>query len=147
MTVPKPDQPPRHTLPVAAADPAEETSCPFCGETIKRIARKCKHCGEFLDARLRAMQEPVHDSRRRSSSLVRLAAVGCLIALLICYLNFREDFAKPSAETHDVDATQSVKTDNPSGADLAFRPFPPGPLGLIQLLAMSGAAAQNLAAI
>ena len=23
--------------------------CPFCDEEIKRFARKCKHCGEFLD--------------------------------------------------------------------------------------------------
>jgi TM2 domain-containing membrane protein YozV len=35
--------------------PASDTSqCPFCGEEILRIARKCKHCGEFLDPALRA---------------------------------------------------------------------------------------------
>jgi membrane protein YdbS with pleckstrin-like domain len=29
---------------------AEQTKrCPFCGEVILAIARKCKHCGEFLD--------------------------------------------------------------------------------------------------
>ena len=28
-------------------------SCPFCAETILRDARKCKHCGEFLDDSLK----------------------------------------------------------------------------------------------
>ena len=28
---------------------ADEKSCPFCAEPIKAAARKCKHCGEFLE--------------------------------------------------------------------------------------------------
>jgi len=33
-------------------------ACPYCGETIQSIARKCKHCGEYLDDSLRATRIP-----------------------------------------------------------------------------------------
>ncbi len=34
--------------------------CHFCGETIKAIAKKCKHCGEFLDS---YTQEPASNDK------------------------------------------------------------------------------------
>lgn len=34
----------------------ESKNCPFCAETIKFEAKKCKHCGEILDATLRKQQ-------------------------------------------------------------------------------------------
>jgi hypothetical protein len=40
-------------VPIEADDMA---TCPFCGEAIKKIAKKCKHCGEILDVMLRSVQ-------------------------------------------------------------------------------------------
>ncbi|REK28371.1 MAG: hypothetical protein DWQ42_05180 [Planctomycetota bacterium] len=34
---------------VATPTKEEEKTCPFCSESILKTARKCKHCGEFLD--------------------------------------------------------------------------------------------------
>lgn len=30
---------------------AEVRNCPYCGEEILAVAKKCKHCGEWLDGR------------------------------------------------------------------------------------------------
>ena len=41
--------------------------CPYCRETILLAARKCKHCGEFLDDTLRCLSEPNNNKRRDNS--------------------------------------------------------------------------------
>ncbi len=42
-----PATPPATVTAVSNAEPTKR--CPFCGEMILEIAKKCKHCGEYLD--------------------------------------------------------------------------------------------------
>ncbi len=41
--------------PLGPPEKRETKECPFCGEDILVKARKCKHCGEFLDKYARAV--------------------------------------------------------------------------------------------
>lgn len=34
----------------------EKKRCPYCGEEILAVAKKCKHCGEWLDKEVKEMQ-------------------------------------------------------------------------------------------
>jgi predicted RNA-binding Zn-ribbon protein involved in translation (DUF1610 family) len=38
------------------AETSETRACPWCGETILAVAKKCKHCGEFLDPNSDALE-------------------------------------------------------------------------------------------
>lgn len=49
-------------FPIAAGDGSEEAPgrvpCPYCDEPIREGAKKCKHCGEFLDKSERVVADP-----------------------------------------------------------------------------------------
>ena len=69
----------------AAISPTRQ--CPFCAETIALAAKKCKHCGEFLDDQLRrefsplpvVAAQPVANPAKKSSA----PALGCLLVFLL----------------------------------------------------------------
>lgn len=49
----------QHALVPSAPAPTPATKeCPFCGEQVLTVAKKCKHCGEILDVALRVAMTP-----------------------------------------------------------------------------------------
>src|SRR5262249_8002719 len=76
---------------------AAQRKCPFCAELILSDARKCKHCGEWLDGRQEAPQEPPPDATfvqrrpvviektsKRWKVLMLLGGVGMFIGGVTC---------------------------------------------------------------
>jgi hypothetical protein len=63
-------------MPVAASADATRP-CPYCGETILRVAKKCKHCGEFLDE---GCPEGGHQVKTNVKQGALVGAVVCLAA-------------------------------------------------------------------
>lgn len=57
---------PARPQPYTVAEP--EKACPFCGESIKAVARKCRFCGEMLET-----APSVHSPRPADSSNVQRA--------------------------------------------------------------------------
>lgn len=70
-----------------AASRNEHRPCPYCGEEILAVAKKCKHCGEFLDDDLRRANAPrdvgamavATKPAKKSNS----TAVGCLVVMAL----------------------------------------------------------------
>ena len=59
-----------------------EKLCPFCSETIKATAIKCKHCGEFLDGRSSFEAE----KKSSTSSLGIFQLIAVIIAVPMFWL-------------------------------------------------------------
>lgn len=60
---------------------SDTKKCPYCGEEIKIVATKCKHCGEWLDSR---EQEPIANTNNnpQSTSFITLHKKELLYGLM-----------------------------------------------------------------
>lgn len=72
------------------ADKRETVDCPFCGEEILATAKKCKHCGEFLDG----SSKPAPANNAAMYSQVLKYSSGMVIDCPVCWYT-----GKPKKET------------------------------------------------
>ena len=72
--------------PAAEAPPpgagGETKACPYCGETVLKAAKKCKHCREILSPALRAARE--RQVKGGDPKIGRDALIYGIVGLLIC---------------------------------------------------------------
>lgn len=98
---------------VPVTSPGRATrSCPFCGEEILSVARKCKHCGEFLDASLKPQRQVRQTSRSAAGPVQRM----------------------PGLEATEYKAHPSMFRNNPLGFILSVALIAAVGLGLLILL-------------
>lgn len=70
--------------PVITTRNEQTTPCPFCAEPIQAAARKCKHCGEFLDGQ--ESKVLVEQTAKKYKAGQAIAAGGCLLGLILTFV-------------------------------------------------------------
>lgn len=94
----------------ANGDASDTKECPFCAETIKAAAKKCKHCGEMLKGETEAQdstQRPASegdflDKLNQDSPVVTpnqmLGGFGCFVVAILMFLSIGPKHEPTSSE-------------------------------------------------
>ena len=65
----------------------ETKKCPFCSEEILFEAKKCKHCGEFLDLAIRKKNKRNSD-KPKEGCFLQTMNIGCVLIIVIVVISF-----------------------------------------------------------
>ena len=86
----------------------ETKPCPYCGEEILEVAKKCKHCGEFLE-----IQVPIPHAPRKKLSKSRIPVLAGSIVLVFIlsvgvYLLFFTGIFNPESQERSRQVSKGV---------------------------------------
>lgn len=93
----------------------EKKICPYCGEEILAVAKKCRHCGEWLDNQeeITPSVAPQHSvSQKKSAKFLLFMAALLAIAVLIFLVNYN---GKSEVSTTEAKADPYIHFAEPEG--------------------------------
>ena len=101
----------------------EKKNCPYCGEEILAVAKKCKHCGEWLD-KSNAPRTPLSPTKanhsqkpdNRRSDLYKYGGIslGVIAAFALVYFIASNKGQQDSSASVEAVISDSVGTVNPA---------------------------------
>jgi len=79
---------------------AEQTkNCPFCGEEILAVAKKCKHCGKWLEEDTTSKKPIVNKSKGKGILPIVVSLILLLVIIVGYFLFANDDKQKPNTPT------------------------------------------------
>lgn len=93
--------------------------CPYCGEEIKSVAKKCRHCGSWLNETTTASVKPNSSSSDNKKYLIIGGTVVVIIAIVVAiFMMSQSTTDKRSSYTDDesVELIEEVTEELPSNS-------------------------------
>lgn len=86
----------------------EKKKCPYCGQEILAIAKKCKHCGEWLDSTNINRQVVISSPHKSDITKIIIGVVAYFAMVFIIYAIASNKNSPTTSSDYDYVETEAV---------------------------------------